>query len=65
MHARPQVRDILVAMKLRRWVLLARHPFIDKNCKPSRARRNYWRLFAKYPQIAAQLGLSIISVYTP
>jgi len=63
MHARPQIRDILIAKKLRRWLLIAQHPFVDRSCAPSRARRNYWRLFARHPQIAAKLGMTIGSVY--
>jgi hypothetical protein len=26
MHARPQVREILVGKKMQRWVLIAKHP---------------------------------------
>jgi hypothetical protein len=65
MHARPQIRDILVAKKLRRWLLIAHHPFVDRSCPPARARRNYQRLFAKHSELAKRLGLSITSVYTP
>ena len=63
MHARPEIREVLIGMKLRRWCLISTHPFVDKSCPPARARRNYWRLLAKYPEIAAKLGLSEISVY--
>jgi hypothetical protein len=65
MHARPQIRDILIAKKLRRWLLIAHHPFVDRSCAPSRARRNYQKLFAKHSELAKRLGLSITSVYTP
>jgi hypothetical protein len=65
MHARPEIRDILVAKALRRWLLIAHHPFVDRSCPPSRARRNYQRLFAKHSELAKRLGLSITSVYTP
>ena len=65
MHARPEIRDILVARALRRWLLIARHPFVDRSCLPSRARRNYQRLFAKHSELANRLGLSITSVHTP
>ena len=43
MHARPEIRDILVARALRRWILIAHHPFVDRSCPPARARRNYWK----------------------
>jgi hypothetical protein len=65
MRARPEIRDILVAKALRRWLLIAHHPFVDRSCPPARARRNYWRLFAKHSELANRLGLSITSVYTP
>jgi hypothetical protein len=63
MRARPEIREILIGKKLRHWQLIALHPFVDRSCPPSRARRNFWRLAAKYPQIAARLGLKAGSVY--
>jgi hypothetical protein len=63
MRARPEIRDILVAKKLRRWSLIAKFPIIDPTCLPSRARRNFWRLLQKYPAIGKKLGLTIASVY--
>jgi hypothetical protein len=65
MHARPEIREILIIKKLRRWQLIARYPFVDKSCPPARARRNFWRLCAKHPEIAIRLGLSATSVYAP
>jgi len=65
MHARPEIRDILIAKKMKRWIMIARYKFIDPSCPPARARRNYWRLIAKHPQIAAKLVLSELSVYLP
>lgn len=34
MHARPQIREILIAKKLRRWLLIAKYPFMDRSCFP-------------------------------
>ena len=65
MRARPEIAEILIAKKLKRWLLIAQHPFVDRSCTPARARRNYWRLFAKYGGLANRMGLSITSVYTP
>jgi hypothetical protein len=65
MHARPQIREILIAKKMKRWCLIAQYRFVDPSCPPSRARKNFWRLLAKYPQIASKLGLSEVSVYKP
>jgi hypothetical protein len=63
MRARPEIRDILVARALRRWALISKFPFVDKNCPPARARRNFWRLLKKHPAVGAKLGLTIGSVY--
>ena len=44
MHARPEVKQILISHKLRRWASIGRCPTAYPNCSPSRARRNYSRL---------------------
>ena len=64
MHARPEIRDVIIAQKLRRWCLLAKYPGVEPGCPPARARRNFHRLCARHPQIAQKLGLSAASVYT-
>jgi hypothetical protein len=63
MHARPQVREILISKKLRRWLLIAKYPFVDKACSSARARKNYQRLCSRYPQIMAKLGLNQWSAF--
>jgi hypothetical protein len=65
MRARPEVREILIAHKLRYWSLRAQYPSCFPNCRPSRARRNFLRLLAKYPQIGKRLGLTVLSAYPP
>jgi hypothetical protein len=35
MNARPQVRDILIAKKMQRWVLLSKYLFVDRGCTPA------------------------------
>jgi len=63
MHARPEICRILIAKKLRRWLMIAKCNFIDPTCPASRARRNYWRLLRAYPEVGARLNLHIASVY--
>jgi hypothetical protein len=63
MRARPEVRDILIAKKLRHWSLVARHPDTDHTHSASQARKNFWRLYARYPSIAQRLGLTAASLY--
>jgi hypothetical protein len=63
MNARPKVREILVAKKLQRWMMIAKHPFVDRSCPTWRARKNYQRLCTRYPDIMAKLGLNQFSAY--
>ncbi len=42
---------------------LARWCQIAKWRPPARARKNFWRLWARYPEIMQRLGLSELSVY--
>jgi hypothetical protein len=62
-HARPQIREILIINKLKRWALISKYPSVDPTCPPSRARRNFHRLCARYPEIAAKIGMTAVSVY--
>jgi hypothetical protein len=50
---------------MQRWALIGRHPSAFPNCPASRARRNFARLFARYPHIAKNLGLTVLSAYPP
>lgn len=64
MHARPEVKRILVAKKMKRWYSIAHCPLLDIKCKPARARRNCLRLMAKHPLIAQALGITVVSLYS-
>jgi len=57
--------ETLIGKKMRRWCLIAQYNFVDPTCPPSRARRNYWRLCARYPELMSRLRLSYLSVYEP
>jgi hypothetical protein len=63
MRARPEVKQILISQKLRKWSMIAQHPFVDPTCSPSRARRNFLRLLSRYPDTARRLNLSLASAY--
>jgi hypothetical protein len=63
MNARPQIREILIEQKMLRWCRIAKWYPIDRRCPPARARRNYWRLCARYPATMKRLRLSEASVY--
>jgi hypothetical protein len=63
MHARPPVKQILIAKKMQKWALIGKYPFVNRGCTAARARKNYARLFDKYPEIAARLGLNQWSAF--
>jgi hypothetical protein len=63
MHARPEVKRILIEKRMKRWWSIARCPLIDLNCKPARARRNLLRLLARYPEVGQSLGFSVVGAY--
>ena len=63
MNARPAIREAIVKKKMAHWRNAARSPNFYKTIPPSRARKNFWRLISRYPQIAAKLGLDLGSVY--
>jgi len=63
MRARPEVKQILISQKLRKWSMIAQHPFVDPTCSPSRARRNFLRLLSRYPDAARRLNLTVASAY--
>ena len=63
MHARPQIREILIERKLKRWCMVAQCPLLDPRCPPARARRNFWRLCKAHPDTAKRLGYTATSVY--
>jgi hypothetical protein len=65
MHARPEVREILISHKLRRWASIGRCPAAYPNFSPARARRNYSRLYARHVELARHLGLTAVSAYPP
>jgi hypothetical protein len=65
MHARPEIQERLVAAKLKRWAIIGRCPSAYPNSSLSRARRNYARLAARYPELARRLGMDALSAYPP
>jgi hypothetical protein len=63
MNARPQVREILIAKKMKHWWVVAKCRLIDPTCPTWRAKKNYQRLCARYPEIMQRLGLNQFSAY--
>ncbi len=63
MNARPVVKQILIARKLKRWSMICQCRLIEPSFPRARARKNYWRLFLQYREIAERIGLHEWSVY--
>jgi hypothetical protein len=58
MNARKEIRDYLLASRMKVWLDIARWPIINTKIPTWRARKNFWALVRKYPEIAACLGYS-------
>ena len=56
MNARQEIRDHLIAVRMRRWLDIARCPLINTKMPTWKARKNFWSLCRKHPEIAARLG---------
>jgi hypothetical protein len=63
MNARPEIREHLIAERMRHWLMIARHPFVGKGCPKWRARKNFWALQKCHPELAKRLGLTAASVF--
>jgi len=63
MNGRREIREKLIETKMLRWCHAAQWYPLDRRHPPARARKNYWRLCARYPEIMRRLGLSETSVY--
>ena len=63
MHARPQVREILIRKKMQQWLLIAHYPQVYPRCPTWRARKNYQRLCCRYPHIMKRLNLNEFSAF--
>jgi hypothetical protein len=63
MNCREQIREHLIAERMRHWLMIARTPSIKPHIPRWRARKNFWALQRKYPDLAKRLGLSAVSVF--
>src|SRR2546427_11707453 len=56
MNAREQIREHLLAIRMKYWLDIARCPIMNTRVPTWRARKNFWSLCRKHPKIAARLG---------
>ncbi len=53
---RPQVREILIGKKMRRWLMIAKYPQVYPQWPTWWARKSYQRLCTRYPEITQRIG---------
>jgi hypothetical protein len=62
MNCREEIREHLIAERMRRWLMIAKS--IYPKCPRWRARRNFWYLCRKYPDLCRRIGCSETSVFS-
>ena len=63
MNARKEIRDHLLAQRMTQWLQIARCPLVNLRCPTWRARKNFWALQKRYPELARRLGFTETSVF--
>jgi hypothetical protein len=63
MNARKEIRDHLIAERLRRWLMIATTPAMYARCPRWRARKNFWYLVRKFPDLSRGVGYDETSVF--
>jgi hypothetical protein len=58
MNARKEIRDHLIAARMKRWLDIARCPIMNTRVPTWKAGKNFWSLCRKHPEIATRLGYS-------
>src|SRR5438552_17839392 len=56
MNARKEIRDHLIAAHMKRWLDIARCPIMNTRVPTWKARKNFWSLCRKHPELTARLG---------
>src|SRR6266571_3863140 len=55
-NARKEIRDHLIAARMKVWLDIARCPIMNTKVPTWKARKNFWSLCRRHPEIAARLG---------
>ncbi|MGD1215845.1 MAG: hypothetical protein ABR861_12755 [Terriglobales bacterium] len=63
MNARKEIREHLIAARMKYWLNVARMPLMNTKCPTWRARKNFWALQKRYPDLAKRLGFTEASVF--
>ncbi|MGA7931511.1 MAG: hypothetical protein WCA20_36635 [Candidatus Sulfotelmatobacter sp.] len=62
MNAREEIREHLIARRMKYWRDIARCPLMNAKIPTWRARKNFWSHVRRYPALAAAHGLTATSV---
>ncbi len=66
MNARTEIRNHLVAARMKVWLDIARCPILNTRVPTWRARKNFWSLCRKHPEIASRRGYTeALIVHSP
>jgi len=57
MRARPEIRDLLLLERMKKWLNIALMPSLDKHVTVGYARKRYWALVRAHRTVAAKAGL--------
>jgi hypothetical protein len=63
MNPRKEIHEHLVIERMRHWLRISRCSLLDIRVPKWRARKNFWALCRRHPELAKRLGLSAISVF--
>src|SRR6266404_2842638 len=64
MNARKEIRDHLIAARMKVWLDIARCPIMNTRVPTWKARKNFWSLCRKHPEIATRLGYTEALIIT-
>ena len=65
MRARPEIRDLLLVERMKKWLNIARMPSLDRRVTVSYARKRFWALVRDHREIAARAGLDERTILEP
>ena len=63
MNAREEIRDHLRIKMMRYWLDIARCPLFNTKVPTWRARKNFWALCKRHPDLARRCGFNPTSVF--
>ena len=63
MNAKPAIREHLIARRMKYWLDIARTPLMNTKVPTWRARKNFWALQKRHPDLPKRLGLTLVSVF--